>query len=152
MYSVSLREATQILDVSMDEIRRKIKKGELWATQVVTPGGLGMGVALPGDPPDGVAQFPGNSSQNSPAVEQTPSLSELFKDSPLMQPMPESQAQAQGRPQALPAIRRLLCSRLPASIWLRQTAPRYRRRLGSRCPLMDRREETRVEAPSRLSQ
>ncbi len=51
MYSVSLREAAQILDVPMDEIRRKIKKGELRATQIVTPGGLGMGVALPGDPP-----------------------------------------------------------------------------------------------------
>ena len=95
MYSVSLREAAQILDVPMDEIRRKIKKGELRATQVVTPGGLGMGVALPGDPPDGVAQFPGNSSQNAPAVERTPGLSELFKDSPLMQPVPEAQTQRQ---------------------------------------------------------
>ncbi len=95
MYSVSLREAAQILDVPMDEIRRKIKKGELRATQVVTPGGLGMGVALPGDPPEGVAQSTGNTSQNAPAVERTPGLSELFKDSPLMQPVQESQAQTQ---------------------------------------------------------
>ena len=51
MYPVSLREAAQILNVSSEEILRRVRTGELLSTQVTSSSGIGMGVVLPGDPP-----------------------------------------------------------------------------------------------------
>ena len=50
MVPVSIAEAAERLGVSIDEIRNRIRRGELEARHVSTPQWIGMGVLLPGDP------------------------------------------------------------------------------------------------------
>ena len=56
MAPVSIAEAAERLGVSIDEVRSRIRSGELEARHVSTPQWIGMGVLLPGDPSDQTTQ------------------------------------------------------------------------------------------------
>jgi hypothetical protein len=70
---VSIPEAARTLGVSIDEVRRQMRTGELKSAQISTPDGLGMGVVLPNEPseaPGGPAPVdPGQSLPPPPLLD-----------------------------------------------------------------------------------
>ena len=108
MQLVSIAEAPRILGVTPDEIRNRIRKGELQSGRFSTPQEIGMGVVLPD------AAGPAQPVDPSPAPPPPPPEPPLFAQNPGVAAPPPAAA-APAPPSEAPAFQGFMSPEGPLS-------------------------------------
>ena len=103
MESVTLTEASRRLGVSVEEVRNRIRRGELQARQVTTATGLAMGVDLPdAEQPDEIAQPEQNEGPSTLGADRGNQMFTAEEPSAMEFPNPFEPAPTVGQPPITP--------------------------------------------------